>query len=165
MIEFGDRSTNADTAELPDVGAALAKLGGVYRSMPESKLLGRVPDGRWRAVAGHALADEVAKAAQGIVERLGAAAPEWRDVPFIGPFVVGDQLTVMAYELTAALSEVERADEQVWSGGDEGARTAGASDESGRPAGPAAPQQARRAAIGEVLAELMNHVKTLSLAC
>ena len=140
MIDFGRRST---LPEPPDVGAALARLGGVYRSMPESKLLGRLPDGRLRAVAGHDLADEFARAAQGIAERSSAVPPQWRSVPFIGPFVVGDQLTVMAYELSAALDGLERADEQVWS----------ASASPGR------------VAADELLGELAEHLRALSLAC
>ena len=109
--------------------------------MPESKLLGRLPDGRTRAVAGHGLADEFAKAAQGIAERSSALPPRWRSVPFIGPFVVGDQLTVMAYELSAALDGLERADESVWS------------------------VPAARVAADELLGELAERLRALSLAC
>lgn len=123
------------------MSAALARLGGVFRSMPESKLLGRLPDGRLRAVAGHGLADEFARAAQGIAERSSAVPPLWREVPFIGPFVVGDQLTVMAYELVAALEGLAREDEQVWSA----------------PAG--------RMAANELLDGLGERLRELSLAC
>ena len=138
MIDFGPRSTPSDPARL---GAALARLGGVYRSMPESKLLGRLPDGRSRAVAGHALADELARAAQGIAERSRAQPPLWREVPFVGPFVVGDQLTVMGYELSAAVAGLGREDEEVWS----------------------APHE--RAAADQVLTGLAHRVRELSLGC
>jgi hypothetical protein len=109
--------------------------------MPESKLLGRLPDGRLRAVAGHDLADEFAKVAQGIADRMSVLPPHWREVPFVGPFVVGDQLTVMACELSAALDGLERADEQVWSA----------------PAG--------RVAADELLGGLAERLRVLSLSC
>ena len=155
--------------------------------MPESKLLGTLPDGRSRAVAGHDLADEFAKAAQGIAERSAVGPVEWREVPFIGPFVVGDQLTVMAYELSAALDGLERAGEEVWSvvmprrsGGF--TMTAAASEIAAIPtttvtsatsASAASPPaqaaertpSAERINVEQVVAELFEHVRTLSLAC
>jgi hypothetical protein len=67
--------------------------------MPESKLLGRLPDGRTRAAAGHELAERVALAAQGVEERGAESAPVWRALPFEGPFVVGDQIGVTGHDL------------------------------------------------------------------
>jgi len=83
--------------------------------MPQSRLLGRLPDGRSRAEAGHELADELAKAAQGIEERFSAGPPRWRAVPFVGPFVVGDQLVVLGNELSAAVAGLGQEGEPVWS--------------------------------------------------
>ncbi len=77
--------------------------------MPESKLMGRLPDGRSRAAAGHELAASVARAAQGVEDRgLPSAAPEWRRLPFEGPFVVGDQIGVTGHDLVAACARAER---------------------------------------------------------
>ena len=109
--------------------------------MPESKLLGRLPDGRLRAVAGHALADELARVAQGMAERSAARPPGWRVVPFVGPFVVGDQLTVMGYELSAAVAGLAHGDELVWSASGE------------------------RVPADQVLAGVAVRVRELSLAC
>jgi acyl dehydratase len=109
--------------------------------MSESKLLGRLPDGRTRAVAGHALADEFARAAQGMAERAAARPPGWRAVPFVGPFVVGDQLTVLGHELSAAVAGLVRGDELVWSASGE------------------------RVAADQVLAGLSLRVRELGLAC
>jgi hypothetical protein len=84
--------------------------------MPESRLLGRLPDGRSRAAAGHEFAALVACAAQGVEDRgLLSAAPEWRLLPFEGPFVVGDQIGVTGHDLVAACAraELEAGDEAV----------------------------------------------------
>ena len=89
--------------------AVLTRLAGRFRGMPESKLLGRLPDGRSRAAAGHELAALVACAAQGVEDRgLLSAAPEWRRLPFEGPFVVGDQIGVTGHDLVAACARAER---------------------------------------------------------
>ncbi|MBR7830238.1 hypothetical protein KDK95_28300, partial [Actinospica sp. MGRD01-02] len=82
--------------------AVLARLAGRFRSMPESKLLGRLPDGQPRASAGHELAEWLAYAAQGVEDRDSAVAPEWRQLPFDGPFVVGDQIGVTGHDLLTA---------------------------------------------------------------
>jgi hypothetical protein len=70
--------------------------------MPESKLLGRLPDGRSRAAAGHELASLIALAAQGVEDRTRPVPPAWRALPFEGPFVVGDQIGVTGHDLLAA---------------------------------------------------------------
>lgn len=80
----------------------LNRLASRYRSMPESKLLGRLPDGRSRAAAGHELASLVAFAAQGVEDRSRPHPPTWRLLPFEGAFVVGDQIGVTGHELAAA---------------------------------------------------------------
>lgn len=115
--------------------------------MPESKLLGRLADGRSRAAAGHALAGESARAAQGMAERASQFPPVWRDVPYVGPFVVGDQLTVMAYELLAALDEMGR-----------GARPEGEKELAWSAPG-------ERKGLDLMLGELAARVRELSLAC
>lgn len=89
--------------------AVLARLAGRFRSMPESKLLGRLPDGRPRASAGHELAEWLAYAAQGVEDRGLAVAPGWRQLPFDGPFVVGDQIGVTGHDLVTACSRASAA--------------------------------------------------------
>lgn len=84
----------------------LDRLASRYRSMPESKLLGRLPDGRSRATAGHELASLIAFAAQGVEDRSRPHPPTWRLVPFEGAFVVGDQLSVTGHDLLAACARL-----------------------------------------------------------
>ena len=84
----------------------LDRLAARYRSMPESKLLGRLPDGRSRAAAGHELASLVAFAAQGVEDRSRPHPPAWRLLPFEGAFVVGDQISVTGHDLVAACAEL-----------------------------------------------------------
>lgn len=80
----------------------LGRLASRYRTMPESKLLGRLPDGRTRASAGHELAGLIALASQGVEDRCRPQPPTWRALPFEGPFVVGDQIGVTGHDLLAA---------------------------------------------------------------
>lgn len=86
--------------------SVLARLAARYRAMPESKLLGRLPDGRSRAAAGHELAGLVALSAQGVEDRAMPTPPRWRSLPFEGPFVVGDQIGVTGHDLLAACGAV-----------------------------------------------------------
>lgn len=84
----------------------LTRLASRYRAMPESKLLGRLSDGRSRAAAGHELAGLLALAAQGVEDRARPLPPAWRSLPFEGPFVVGDQLGVTAHDLLVAYARL-----------------------------------------------------------
>ena len=95
----------------------LTRLSARFRSMPESRLLGRLPaDGRSRAAAGHELAGMVALAAQGVEDRDRPVPPTWRALPFDGPFVVGDQIGVAGHDLLVACAGVAAADPtaEVW---------------------------------------------------
>jgi hypothetical protein len=84
----------------------LNRLASRYRGMPESKLLGRLPDGRSRAAAGHELASLIAFAEQGVEDRARPQAPTWRLLPFEGAFVVGDQIGVTGHDLLAACARL-----------------------------------------------------------
>lgn len=86
--------------------SVLTRLASAYRSLPESKLLGRLPDGRTRAVAGHELAALIAAAAQGVEDRSRPSTPSWRPLPYEGPFVVGDQIGVTGHDLLSACSRL-----------------------------------------------------------
>jgi hypothetical protein len=82
------------------------RLASRYRGMPESKLLGRLPDGRTRATAGHELASLLALAAQGVEDRSRPVPPSWRLLPFEGAFVVGDQIGVTGHDLLSACARL-----------------------------------------------------------
>jgi len=60
-------------------------------------------------MAGHGLAVLLARAGQGVEERDRDAAPVFRDVPFDGPFVVGDQIAVTGHDLVAGLRGLDAA--------------------------------------------------------
>jgi len=98
----------ADSLEsLPNrLETVLTRLASRYRAMPESKLLGRLSDGRSRAAAGHELASLLALAAQGVEDSARPLPPVWRSLPFEGPFVVGDQLGVTGHDLLAAYARL-----------------------------------------------------------
>ena len=92
---------------------AVSRLASVFRSLSQSKLLRSLPDGRSRAAAGHAVAVLLARAGQGVEERASGDVPLWRDVPFDGVFVVGDQIAVTGHDLVVGLREVD-SEEPVW---------------------------------------------------
>ena len=112
-LDYAGRVQDLDTLESVStrLETALSRLASRFRAMPESKLLGRLPDGRPRAAAGHELASLIALAGQGIEDRSRPMPPAWRSLPFEGPFVVGDQIGVTGHDLLAAcerLGEGER---------------------------------------------------------
>ena len=98
MIETGHR-----TAPLT---RAVALLAASYRSLPQSKLLGTLPDGRSRAEAGHRFAALLAALGQGVEERASGVPPRWRDLPFDGAFIVGDQIAVTGHDLVAGMGRL-----------------------------------------------------------
>jgi hypothetical protein len=93
---------------------AVARLAAMYRALPESKLLGRLPDGRSRAEAGYRLAALLATFGQGVEERARDVPPAWRLLPFDGHFVVGDQIAVVGHDLAAGIEGLTDLDELVW---------------------------------------------------
>jgi len=65
------------------------------------------------AAAARALAQRLADAAQGVDERTAPEPPAWREVPALGWFAAGDQVTVTGRDLLAALAAVP-AQTPVW---------------------------------------------------
>ena len=100
---------------LPAPAKTVALLAASYRSLPQSKLLGVLPDGSSRAEAGHRFAALLAALGQGVEERHSAMAPTWRELPFDGAFIVGDQIAVTGHDLVAGLRGLVDLDEEgVW---------------------------------------------------
>ena len=107
MIETGHRTD--------PLTQAVAFFAATYRSLPQSKLLGLLSDGRSRAQAGHRFAALLAAMGQGVEERAAGSAPRWRDLPFDGHFIVGDQIAVTGHDLVAGMRGLDDPDELVWS--------------------------------------------------
>ena len=107
MIETGHRTD--------PLTRAVALLAAAYRSLPQSKLLGLLPDGRSRAEAGHRFAALLAALGQGVEERRSGTVPTWRELPFDGVFIVGDQIAVTGYDLVTGMRALTDLDELVWS--------------------------------------------------
>jgi hypothetical protein len=111
---------------------AVAYLAASYRALPQSKLLGLLPDGSSRAEAGYRFAAMLAVFGQGVEERTRDVAPAWRRLPFDGLFVVGDQIAVTGHDLVAEMDRLEGQgqgqgqrlglDELVWTVGGERVR-------------------------------------------
>ena len=147
-----------DLATVESVSArletVLIRLSAHFRSMPESKLLGRLPDGRLRAAAGHELAERVALAAQGVEDRGRSVPPTWRALPFDGPFAVGDQIGVTGHDLLVACGAVAGA-----AAGEDAAEVwvpvAAMGDEGGLP-------QCERVGIGELLRRVLAEAEGLA---
>ncbi|KDN83207.1 hypothetical protein [Kitasatospora cheerisanensis] len=79
--------------------AAVDRLADRFRAMPQSRLLGAVPDHPSRAAAALALAGRLADAARAL-EGLPPLP-----VPDCGVFAVGDQLAVTGHDLAAAAAD------------------------------------------------------------
>lgn len=107
MIETGHRTD--------PLTQAVAFFAATYRSLPQSKLLGLLSDGRSRAQAGHRFAALLAAMGQGVEERASASVPRWRDLPFDGHFIVGDQIAVTGHDLIAGMRALDDLDAPVWS--------------------------------------------------
>jgi hypothetical protein len=93
---------------------AVAQLAASYRALPQSKLLGLLPDGRSRAEAGYRFAARLAMFGQGVEERTLDVPPTWRSLPFDGVFIVGDQIAVTGHDLVAGIAGLDDLDELVW---------------------------------------------------
>lgn len=52
---------------------------------------------------------------QGVEERASASVPRWRDLPFDGHFIVGDQIAVTGHDLIAGMRSLDDLDAPVWS--------------------------------------------------
>jgi hypothetical protein len=95
------------------LGSALeqevGRLASRLRGLPGSRLGRPFPPHQSRAAAAHALAQSLADLAQGVTERDGTG-PAWRSVPWLGPFVVADQVAVTGQDLLSALVELSTAD-------------------------------------------------------
>ncbi len=169
MIKIGHR-----TEPLTEI---VARLAAVYRALPESRLLANLPDGTDRAHAGHGLAARLALAAQGVEERDREVPPHWRELPYVGHFIVGDQIAVTGHDLIAAVAKLANAGEQVWaadpdgsgrSGGSGGSGRSGSSVAPGKPGGPAGlagpAGSALRVPADELVAELTKAANRLKAA-
>lgn len=93
---------------------AVTHLAASYRGLPQSKLLGLLPDGRSRAEAGYRFAALLAAFGQGVEERATDVSPAWRTLPFDGPFIIGDQIAVTGHDLVAGMQGLDDLDELVW---------------------------------------------------
>ncbi len=51
---------------------------------------------------------------QGVEERASATVPDWRELPFDGHFIVGDQIAVTGHDLIAGMRALGDLDELVW---------------------------------------------------
>jgi hypothetical protein len=83
------------------------------RTLPQRRLEAALPPYDSVAAAARALAQQLADAAQGVAERAAEESPRWREVPALGVFAAGDQVTVTGRDLLAALAGVPP-DEPVW---------------------------------------------------
>jgi hypothetical protein len=74
------------------------------RGLSQARLAAPTPPHESAAEAGHAAAQVLATAAQGLAERSVGGEPRWRQVPRLSDFAVGDQVAVTAHDLLAVLA-------------------------------------------------------------
>jgi len=95
------------------LAAEIARVSDRLRTLPLARLSAPLPPYGSRAEAGHALAQRLAEAAQGIEGRDSPEPPVWRDVPRLADHAAGDLIAVTGHELLGALAAAA-ADAQVW---------------------------------------------------
>ena len=104
-----------------DLARSVERLADRLRTLADTRL-SRPPrgdrdayeaDGASVADRAHRLAQSLADAEQGIVERAADQAPRWRTVPRLGDLAVGDQVAVTGADLAAAGAGLSP-DEPVW---------------------------------------------------
>ena len=92
-----------------DLAAALVRVVTALRTMSPSRLGAPLPGPtRSRADAGRLLARALAVACQGIEDAELLAMPVWRTLPVVADLVVGDQVNVLAHDLSVAVGELTR---------------------------------------------------------
>jgi hypothetical protein len=82
--------------------AELTRLAEGYRRLPHSKFSLRLEPYGDRARAGYWLAAQVSTVAQGIESWDSPRPPQWRELPTVGVFALGDQIAVVGNDLLAA---------------------------------------------------------------
>ncbi len=102
MIQ-GDALTSVSDALAQETSRLATRL----RALPESRLSRPFPPRHSRAQAAHGLAQALADLAQSLAER--GRLPQWRTLPWLGPFVVADQVAVTANDLLAEIAVAELA--------------------------------------------------------
>ena len=99
-----------------EIEADVRRVAERLRTLSEAQLTAEAAPYSTRAAGGRAVAQKLAEAAQAIEERHSGAEPQWRAVPELTAFAVGDQLAVMGHDLVVALDSVSP-DEPVWARG------------------------------------------------
>lgn len=117
--------------------ALVTRLADRLRGLPTARL-GALDAPASPAGRAHQLAQRLADAEQGAVDRAADRAPAWRILPALGAGVVADQVAVTGYDAAAALGGLDPA-EPVWT------------------------REGRRPA-GEVLAELVTEARQVTRA-
>jgi hypothetical protein len=111
--------TKPDGDALDELAVELTRVAEAYRRMPHSKYTLRLEPHGDRAAAGHWLAARFAALAQGLEEAGQAGPPEWRELPVLEPFALGDQLAVTGNDLLQAYRRLpEPAAAYVWTPGE-----------------------------------------------
>jgi hypothetical protein len=91
---------------LERLATEVERVSDRLRTLPQRRLEAPSPPYDSVAAAARALAQQLADAAQGVDERARAGSPRWREVPALGVFAAGDQVTVTGRDLLAALAGV-----------------------------------------------------------
>jgi hypothetical protein len=99
--------TKPDGHASDELAVEVTRLAEAYRRMPHSKFTLRLDPYGDRATAGHWLATRFAVLAQGLEEADRPEAPEWRRLPALEPFALGDQLEVTGKDLLRAYGRLE----------------------------------------------------------
>jgi hypothetical protein len=99
--------TKPDGRASDELAVEVTRVAEAYRRMPHSKFTLRLDPYGDRAAAGHWLAALFATLAQGLEEAERRDPPQWRRLPVLEPFALGDQLEVTGNDLLRAYRRLE----------------------------------------------------------
>ena len=121
--DANDAESGADPSQTRKLAqtltAEVARVVEAYRRMPHSKFDQRLEPYDDRARAGYWLATQLTLLAQGMESWDSAQAPQWRELPVLGVFALGDQIAVVGHDLLAAFQALDDPRKTlVWTPGD-----------------------------------------------
>jgi hypothetical protein len=86
-----------------DLEADVGRVAERLRTLSEAQLAAAAPPHPSRAAGGRTVAQVLADAAQSLEERGSGVEPQWRELPALSDFAVGDQVAVTGNDLLAQL--------------------------------------------------------------
>ncbi|GAA2057675.1 hypothetical protein GCM10009839_78960 [Catenulispora yoronensis] len=103
----GGADPSSQDAVAAEFARELTRVADGFRRLPHSKFALRLEPYGDRAQAGYWLASQLTLLAQGMERWDDPRPPGWQELPVLGVFALGDQLTVVGNDLLAAYRDLK----------------------------------------------------------